>query len=199
VENARLQRKSRRRGRSPSAELEIGRKIQSGFLPAELPVPAGWEIAAHFQPARQVSGDFYDVFADAEGRYTASSSPMSATTVWLRRCSWRSPAACSGPMPAGSASWVWTPPTIPPASQSVVLNAVQQTNAYIADIHGDAGMFATLFFGILNPTTGELRYVNGGHEPPMLIRNGQIMRHLKERACPSGPCAMPRSVADSYH
>jgi serine phosphatase RsbU (regulator of sigma subunit) len=47
-------------------------------------------------------------------------------------------------------------------------------------------MFATLFFGILNPATGELRYVNGGHEPPMLIRNGQIIRHLKGTGLPVG-------------
>ena len=71
------------------------------------------------------------------------------------------------------------PADYPAWSQSVVLNAVQQTNAYIAGIHGEAGMFATLFFGILNPATGDLRYVNGGHEPPMLIRNGQIIRHLR--------------------
>src|SRR5262249_42509435 len=43
-------------------DLEIGRQIQAGFLPDELPQAAGWEVAAHFSPAREVSGDFYDAF-----------------------------------------------------------------------------------------------------------------------------------------
>ena len=44
-------------------DLEIGRQIQAGFLPKELPRAPGWEVAAHFRPAREVSGDFYDAFA----------------------------------------------------------------------------------------------------------------------------------------
>jgi serine phosphatase RsbU (regulator of sigma subunit) len=187
VENARLQAEIEKARQIAEHELEIGRKIQSGFLPAELPVPAGWEIAAHFQPARQVSGDFYDVFAMAEGRYTGiviadvcdhgvgSALFMALTRSLLRAYALQDPGKL-GLDPADYPTW----------SQSVVLNAVQQTNAYIAGIHGDAGMFATLFFGILNPATGELRYVNGGHEPPMLIRNGHIIRHLKGTGLPVG-------------
>ena len=43
-------------------DLEIGRSIQLDFLPKTLPKLPGWEIAAHLEPAREVSGDFYDVF-----------------------------------------------------------------------------------------------------------------------------------------
>ncbi len=43
-------------------ELEIGREIQKGFLPAELPQVDGWEIAVYFAAAREVAGDFYDAF-----------------------------------------------------------------------------------------------------------------------------------------
>ncbi|HQL40575.1 MAG TPA: hypothetical protein PKV95_13955, partial [Anaerolineaceae bacterium] len=43
-------------------EFEIGREIQAGFLPVDIPNPKGWEIAATLQPAREVAGDFYDVF-----------------------------------------------------------------------------------------------------------------------------------------
>ncbi|NIP22387.1 MAG: SpoIIE family protein phosphatase, partial [Phycisphaerae bacterium] len=43
-------------------ELEIGREIQNSFLPDELPQLPGWEIAAYFQAAREVAGDFYDAF-----------------------------------------------------------------------------------------------------------------------------------------
>jgi hypothetical protein len=40
-------------------ELEIGRKIQSSFLPSELPKLEGWQIETFFKPALKVSGDFY--------------------------------------------------------------------------------------------------------------------------------------------
>ena len=48
--------------RALDAEMEKGKKIQRDFLPDQLPRIPGWEIAVCFHPARQVSGDFYDVF-----------------------------------------------------------------------------------------------------------------------------------------
>jgi sigma-B regulation protein RsbU (phosphoserine phosphatase) len=44
-------------------ELEKGRQIQRDFLPQEIPQLPNWDIATHFSPAKQVSGDFYDVFS----------------------------------------------------------------------------------------------------------------------------------------
>src|SRR5690606_16086600 len=46
----------------------LEREIEAGFLPAELPRADGWELAACFEPARQVGGDFYDAFALEDGR-----------------------------------------------------------------------------------------------------------------------------------
>lgn len=48
--------------------MQIARDIQASFLPETLPELPGWEIAAHFQPAREVAGDFYDVFPMVDGR-----------------------------------------------------------------------------------------------------------------------------------
>ncbi|MCK7480957.1 MAG: hypothetical protein M0C28_29935 [Candidatus Moduliflexus flocculans] len=45
-----------------SARFEIGREIQAGFLPEDIPQPQGWEIAALLKSAREGAGDFYDVF-----------------------------------------------------------------------------------------------------------------------------------------
>jgi sigma-B regulation protein RsbU (phosphoserine phosphatase) len=44
-------------------EMEKGRQIQRDFLPQKLPELPNWDIAAYFTPAKQVSGDFYDVFS----------------------------------------------------------------------------------------------------------------------------------------
>ena len=58
-------------------------------------------------------------------------------------------------------------------------NAISLTNRYIAETHGDTGMFATIFFGILDPRTGVLTYINGGHLPPMLINKHGAKEFLK--------------------
>jgi len=59
------------------------------------------------------------------------------------------------------------------------LHAVSLTNDYIAQAHGDEGMFATLFFGVLNPSSGKLTYVNGGHEPLILVNPSGVKTKLK--------------------
>jgi sigma-B regulation protein RsbU (phosphoserine phosphatase) len=70
-------------------------------------------------------------------------------------------------------------------------NAVTGTNAYIAGEHGEDGMFASLFVGVLNPETGRMAYVNGGHEPALIITDTQI----RQRLIATGPVvgAMPNS------
>jgi serine phosphatase RsbU (regulator of sigma subunit) len=61
-----------------------------------------------------------------------------------------------------------------------VLQAVVHTNRYIAGNHGDLGMFATLFFGVLDPDSGDMAYVNAGQDPPFLLRpDGGIRAQLE--------------------
>jgi sigma-B regulation protein RsbU (phosphoserine phosphatase) len=62
-------------------------------------------------------------------------------------------------------------------------NAIDLTNNYIARNHGKTNMFATIFFGLLDPTSGGLIYINGGHEPPLLVGGGRIKATLN----PTGP------------
>jgi sigma-B regulation protein RsbU (phosphoserine phosphatase) len=51
------------------------------------------------------------------------------------------------------------------------------------ETHSESGMFATLFFGVLDPESGVLNYINCGHEPPIAIGQGKIKEMLK----PTGP------------
>lgn len=199
VENARRRAEIQKARQIAEHELDIGRTIQSGFLPAELPAPEGWQIAAHFQPALQVSGDFYDVFEMADGRATGivmadvcdhgvgSALFMALTRSLLRAYALQDPATL-GLNPAEFHVW----------SERVAVNAVRQTNEYIAGTHGEAGMFATLFFGILDPKTGLLRYVNGGHEPPLVLRDGRVLHQLKATGLAVGAMAgAPFRAADA--
>ena len=57
------------------------------------------------------------------------------------------------------------------------------TSEYIIDNHGEQNMFATLFFGALDPSTGLLMYVNGGHNPPYIVGPDGIRAQLE----PTGP------------
>jgi hypothetical protein len=62
IEKAVLFAKSERARKIAERDLEIGREIQSGFFPTLVPEAEGSELATHFQAARHVAGDFYDVF-----------------------------------------------------------------------------------------------------------------------------------------
>lgn len=162
-------------------ELEIGRKIQADFLPSELPSMEGWQIETYFKPANQVSGDFYDIFELAGARYHAvvigdvcdhgvgSALFMAVLRSMVRIFSLQSSNAEKAPSP-----------------EELVLETVQRTNNYIAENHGETGMFATMFIGLLNPATGEMFYVNCGHEPPPLVRNGKIKQLLRPSGLPVG-------------
>lgn len=166
--------------RALDRELQKGRKIQDDFLPDVIPQPEGWHICAHFDPALQVSGDFYDVFALPEGHVALVIADVcdkgvgSALFMALFRSLMR---IFSGHtlVSGGGTGREWSP--------DLALDAVAQANDYILDNHGEEGMFATMFFGVLNPETGTLRYINAGHEPPFVVRDRRVDRLLKA----SGP------------
>jgi len=63
------------------------------------------------------------------------------------------------------------------------LKAISLTNEYIAKELGHTCMFATIFLGVLNPTNGSLVYINGGHEPLVIVGPTGIVQDLP----PTGP------------
>lgn len=185
-------------------ELEKGRQIQREFLPGTIPQPANWEISAAFYPAMQVSGDFYDVFTLPGGFYglviadVCDKGVGSALYMALFRTLIRvfSEQLLTGQITPENETLhdvggrrVGSGPAA--AEQVRSLGAVLYTNDYIARIHGDEGMFATLFFGVLNPSTGRLCYINAGHEPLFMLSADGLKTALK----PTGPAVglMPGS------
>ena len=130
-------------------ELRVARVIQQTLLPQEVPSLPGWHIAAHYQPAREVGGDFYDFLDLPEGRLgliigdvTDKGIPaalvMAATRSVLR----------------SSAERLISP--------SKVLERVN--NLIYDDI--PPNMFVTCFYAVLDPATGQLQYANAGHDLP---------------------------------
>lgn len=197
LEKKRLHDQAARHARSLERELEIGREIQAGFLPDVLPQPAGWQIAACFHPARQVSGDFYDAFPLPGGELVmlvvadvCDKGVGAALFMALFRSLFR--AVASQEDDGFGADPLATPPTLPTATvpgdaladgERRLRRAMTVTNDYIARTHGRANMFATFFAAVLEPGTGRLHYVNGGHEPPVVVANGVVRAHL----APTGP------------
>ena len=171
--------------RALHAEMEKGKKIQLDFLPNQVPNLPGWEIAFYFHPARQVSGDFYDAFllpgdlvglviADVCDKGVGSALFMALFRSLIRVFSGQ--INLQGVSVPGSNNHR---PDSRGENLYQALHAVTLTNDYIAQQHGDEGMFATLFFGVLDPQTGNLTYVNGGHEPLILFNQSGIKQRLK--------------------
>jgi len=156
-------------------ELEIGRQIQAEFLPSELPQPPGWEIAARFQAAREVAGDFYDaltfakdgkiglVVGDVCGKGVGAALYMSLFRTLLRAVASLDELA-DGP----GAGEDRTHNALVRGSHHLE-KAFALTNRYVAENHSQSCMFASVFFGVLDPATGALVYVNAGHEPPIIF------------------------------
>ncbi|MBW4427856.1 MAG: PP2C family protein-serine/threonine phosphatase [Nostoc desertorum CM1-VF14] len=179
-------------------DLQIARMIQADFLPEALPQIPGWEIAARFHPARVVGGDFYDAFplanhrigiviADVCDKGVGAALFMSLFRSLIRAfaqqnytLSWLDALTDKGSKSIKEGRQRAQAPRI---GTTVLKNAVNLTNNYIANNHSRINMFATLFFGVLNPGTGLLHYVNGGHEPPIIFGANGIKARLK----PTGP------------
>ena len=184
LESAKLYSKLNEYSRALDAELEKGKQIQKEFLPHELPRPAGWDIAACFHAARQVSGDFYDAFmlpngclavvvGDVCDKGIGSALFMalirSLIRVFTGKISLSGVSISAGNRPVTEAMGV---------EIGTALGAVTLTSEYIAQEHGDQGMFATLCLGIINPETGELAYVNAGHLPLLIIGDSGVRASL---------------------
>jgi sigma-B regulation protein RsbU (phosphoserine phosphatase) len=176
VDNAQLHAQTESALDVAERDLEIGRQIQSGFFPEALPKLPGWEIATHFQAARQVAGDFYDVFKFKDSSFTAfiiadvcDKGVGAALFMVLFRSLLR---AFSGIRMDGA------------NVQHQLLNIILNTNNFIAEYHGKSNMFATLFFGVLDPDSGVLYYINGGHEAPIVLNQAGM---IAQRLMPTGP------------
>jgi sigma-B regulation protein RsbU (phosphoserine phosphatase) len=178
-------------------DLQIGRQIQADFLPKQLPQLPGWEISARFQPAREVAGDFYDVFhlsgdrialviADVVDKGVGAALFMALSRSLLRAFAEQHRTTISRLLSDDQigATAADIRHRLSLSAEAGVLGVVKLTNDYIAKNHADLTMFATLFFGVLDPQMGSLTYINAGHDPPAIISStGEV----KARLMPTGP------------
>jgi serine phosphatase RsbU (regulator of sigma subunit)/predicted ester cyclase len=150
-------------------ELRVARRIQQASLPKGMPELAGWEITPHYQPAREVGGDFYDslelpnqnlglVVGDATSKGVPAALVMAAARSMLR--------------------------ALAQSSDSPGEVLIRLNDALCSDI--PSGMFVTCFYGILEPESGRFLYANAGHDMPYLHRRNGEAEELRARGMPLG-------------
>jgi sigma-B regulation protein RsbU (phosphoserine phosphatase) len=152
IENARLYQVAVEKGRM-ERELQLARQVQSSFIPGESPRIPGWEIAAAWIPAREVAGDFYDFFQSDGGRLNVVIADVAdkgmPAALFMANCR----SALRATMLQAA---------------SITEGITNVNRAVCAD--STSGMFLTLFYAQIDPKTGQIDFVNGGHNPPLLYR-----------------------------
>lgn len=203
LENARLYTKLDEYSKALNNELEKGRQIQIDFLPYNIPQLPNWEISACFYPAKQVAGDFYDAFnidkqvglviADVCDKGVGAALFMALFRSLIRIFSNQNTlrGRASNILQDAQPSEGWMGDSAMNLAHINALHAVTLTNDYVCENHWGLSMFATLFFGVLDPETGIMSYINGGHEPLFILGKSGIKATLK----PTGPAVgmMPNS------
>ena len=139
-------------------ELERAAEIQRRLLPANAPEVAGFDLAGYNTPCRTVGGDYYDFLLYPDGRVAMVIADVSGKGM---------PAALLvSSLQARIQALFEKPEEL--AQQVARLNRITAANS-------PDNCFVTLFAAVLDPETGEMRYCNAGHNPPLLLhRNDEV-------------------------
>ena len=147
-------------------ELSLAAEIQAGVLPKDFPKVKEFSLYASTRPAREVGGDFYDFFmidddhialviGDVSGKGVSAALFMMTAKTVLKDC-----ALLSG-------------------TGNPVQDIIQRVNNKLCE-GNRALLFVTLWFGIMTVSTGEIVYVNAGHQFPALRRNGERFKIIED-------------------
>ena len=141
-------------------ELQVAAEIQMSILPDVMPAPEGYDFGGRILPARQVGGDFYDVFDLGEDKIGVLIGDVADKGVPSAIFMARAHALIIAEADSHS-------------SPGQVLRMV---NKHITHLEKST-QFVTALYGVLNIKTGEFSYARAGHEPPLLLyANGDVQR-----------------------
>jgi sigma-B regulation protein RsbU (phosphoserine phosphatase) len=140
-------------------ELDLAREIQKNLLPQKIPTFKNFDISAVNLSSKQVGGDYYDIIsldentcyiaiADVSGKGVPASLLMANIQAFLQ---------------------VISRQNIPIDEATGLINDLISQNT-------SDGKFITFFWGIFNDISKEVTYVNAGHNPPLLLRDGKIIK-----------------------
>jgi phosphoserine phosphatase RsbU/P len=153
IQNANLHEESLRT-RQLEKELEVAGDIQRMLMPRKFPTVSGLSLNVYHEQCMEVGGDFYDAFALSNQYIAMAVGDVAGKGV-------------PGAITMASLYTVFheyaTDPLNTPSDVMTVVNE---------RLHDDRGtdLFATLFYGVLSLSNGNMRYCNAGHPPPILYR-----------------------------
>lgn len=168
VENARLLEERFERERMEH-ELELATEIQQRFQPSAMPVVEGYEFQGISFSCYEIGGDYYDfiprhdgkmfiALGDVSGKGTAAALLMSSLHAAIHAQA---------------------------AAKSTLAETVSSVNQYLSE-NTPANRFVTLFIAELDPATGNLEYINAGHNPPLVAHADGSIRQLASGGLPLG-------------
>ena len=138
-------------------ELAVATEIQDGMLPKNFPVSDEFNLYASMTPAKAVGGDFYDFYMLDENHLVITIADVSDKGV---------PAALFMVM----AKTLLKDNMLTDGKPENLSAVMSKTNDELCE-NNEAGMFVTLFTAIVELSTGEITFVNAGHNPPFVRRN----------------------------
>ncbi len=153
-----------------SQELTLAANIQESFLPKDLPALQGWRISVTLESARETSGDFFDlinlpggyvgvVVADVADKGVAAALYMAVSRTLLRTYAFQ---------------YLDQPAEVLNAANRRILEDTQNN------------MFVTLFYGVVDPTSGQMTYSSAGHNPAYAISRDKTVRKFAKTGVPLG-------------
>jgi serine phosphatase RsbU (regulator of sigma subunit) len=162
IERVGIYEESRRKQNLMTAELELARSVQASCMPSKLPEIPGFSLASEWRAAREVAGDFYDVFslpgdrwglvlADVSGKGAPAALYMTTVQTLLRehRNNFTSPG-----------------------------KTLEKINHLLLE-YSSSDMFVTVFYAVLDPTSCMITYANAGHDFPLLRRSSGSVVELE--------------------
>jgi len=136
-------------------EIEIAREVQERLFPQEMPSVTGITLAGSCRPALGVGGDYYDVISLGDGLIGLAIGDVSGKGISAALLMASLRASLRGMTMYGSGN---------------LAEMMQRVNQLVYEA-SSSNRYATFFFAVYNPATRELRFVNAGHNPPMIVRD----------------------------
>ena len=143
-------------------EIEIAREVQQRLFPQSIPCIAGVDLAGRCRPASEVGGDYYDLIEMEGGHLGFAIGDVSGKGI--------SAALIMASLRASLRGLILDDPGD--------LARMMQKVSHLVYEASSSSRYATFFFATLNPRTREFRYVNAGHNPPVLVKqaSGAFLR-----------------------
>ena len=146
VEKERLQR-----------DMELAVEVQGMLIPRSLPKGGCLEVGATYLPNQNIGGDYFDFIKTRPNEYLWCIADASGKGV--------SAALLMANLQASLRAWT--------SVEDDLIKIIQRLNQIVVS-NTNGERFITLFLGLYNEQTRELKYVNAGHNPPILLKNGEV-------------------------